>query len=111
MRNIINSSWVVFLIFILGLGNFSSLFGQTPNAINYQAVARNSAGSILNNQSLQVRLGIYSGVGASVKVYEEVHSATTNQFGLFSLKIGMGTPVMGTFSSIMWQSNEHHLKV
>lgn len=82
-----------------------------PWAMNYQAVARNSSGQLLENEDLTVKIGIYSGPAATVKVYEETHDVTTNQFGQFNLMIGKGTLLYGFFSLIEWDSDEHHLKV
>lgn len=86
-------------------------FAQAPDAINYQAVARDGAGILLATQNLDVRVGIYSGVGAGVLGYEETHTVTTNSYGQFSLKIGEGTPTMGTFSAIAWSGDVQNLKV
>src|SRR5687767_15009901 len=100
---------ILFLISMITISG--ALFAQTPDAINYQAVARNSAGAIMASQALTVRLGVYSGPGAATLVYQETHAVTTNQFGLFTAKIGMGTPTSGTFANINWAGDEHHLKV
>ena len=62
-------------------------------------------------QTLDVRIGIYSGVGGSALEYEETHSVTTNQFGMFNLKIGEGTVSSGVFGNVDWAGDEHHLKV
>ena len=35
----------------------------------------------------------------------------TNQFGLFTLEIGVGTPVTGIFADIDWSANTYFLKV
>jgi len=86
-------------------------FSQSPEAINYQAVARDGSGLLLASQSLDVRIGIYSGAGAVVQEYEETHAVTTNAFGQFALKIGEGTSTFGTFSAVLWGGDEHHLKV
>ncbi|MDB3906535.1 hypothetical protein N9355_03600 [Crocinitomicaceae bacterium] len=99
------------LILTLILASAGIGFSQSPDAVNYQAVARDGAGTLLNNQNLDVRIGIYSGIGGAVQEYEETHAVTTNQFGQFSLKIGQGTVVTGTFSAIGWGIDEHHLKV
>jgi uncharacterized small protein (DUF1192 family) len=86
-------------------------YSQSPEAINYQAVARDGAGALLSVQSLDVRIGVYSGSGGAVQEYEETHTVTTNNYGQFNLKIGEGTPTSGTFAAIDWASDEHHLKV
>jgi len=97
---------LIFFFAFAGMG-----YSQSPDAVNYQAIARDGSGVLLANQSLTVRIGVYSGVGGATKIYEETHSLTTNQFGLFSLKIGTGTVLSGTFSTIGWGDNEHHFMV
>ena len=92
------------LLFLFGIFNFSTSFAQTPQAMNYQAVARNAGGNLLANQSIGLRISITDGNGGFL-LYQETHSGvSTNQFGLFTLNIGNGTPVTGTFSSINWGS-------
>jgi len=61
-----------------------------PSGISYQAVARESGGAELINQNLTVRIGMLRDSPSGTLVYEEVHDAVTNGFGLFSLTIGEG---------------------
>src|SRR4051812_26608954 len=77
------------------------LFSQAPQGMNYQAIARSNAGAILPNQNIGIRFTITNGNGGVV-LYQETDSAVTNQFGLFTLRVGSGTPVSGIFSSITW---------
>lgn len=86
-------------LFMIGLVN-----AQVPEKINYQAVARSAAGNILANTPISVRISINSGSPGGTNVYKEVHSATTNQFGLFTLQIGGGAASVGTFNSIDWST-------
>jgi hypothetical protein len=44
-------------------------------------------------------------------VFEETHAVTTNAFGLFSLTMGEGTVVSGTFPGIDWSADRHFLEV
>lgn len=85
--------------------------GQTPEAIHYQAVARDGNGQLLSNQSLAVRLSVKANGPAGTTVYQETHSANTNDFGLFTLLIGQGNPSTGTFTSITWGTSSYFLKV
>lgn len=84
---------------------------QTPQAINYQAVARDAGGQILPNKSLTVRLSIKTNGPAGTTVYQETHAVFTNTHGLFSLLIGQGNPVVGTFANLNWGQESHFLKV
>ncbi|PSL47374.1 collagen triple helix repeat protein [Chitinophaga niastensis] len=81
------------------------------SGINYQAVARNANGTILGNQALQIRFSILSGSASGNVQYQETQDATTNQLGLFTLQIGKGSPVSGTFAGIPWSQANQYLKV
>lgn len=71
---------------------------QAPQAFKYQAVVRNAAGQVLANQLVGLKITLL-GTGTP---YVEVHSVTTNAFGLVNLEVGRGTPVSGNFSQINW---------
>jgi hypothetical protein len=88
----------------------SQLNAQVPQAFNYQAVARNSSGNLLANQAVGIKLIIHQGSASGTIVYSETHSTTTNQFGLFTVSIGQGTVVTGTFASITWSSGNYWLE-
>jgi hypothetical protein len=100
----------LFLSLTLLLTFVAMSFAQAPEAVNYQAVARDGSGTLLNNQNLTVRIGIYSGAGSTLE-YEETHTITTNQYGLFNLEIGQGAVSFGTFSTLDWGGAAHYLKV
>ncbi len=80
-----------------------------PQLINYQAVAHNSNGGPLANQSVSATVIIRSGGATGPIVYQEAHAVTTNQFGLFYYQIGNGSIVSGTFSAINWGAQPHFL--
>lgn len=73
------------VLFILAV---AALSAQAPPFINYQAVARNAQGNVLANQTVTVRLTIYSGTPTGAISHLETDTVTTNQFGLFALEIG-----------------------
>jgi hypothetical protein len=77
---------------------------QVPQGINYQAVARNIQGQIIPAQNVNVRFSILDASPSGNILYQETHSSTTNNFGLFTLVIGKGSAVTGTFSGINWAS-------
>jgi hypothetical protein len=88
----------------------TTAIAQVTDKINYQAVARDAGGVILPNQNISIRITIEDGSGGT-PLYVETHSATTNQFGLFTIAIGNGTPVTGTYSGINWLSGNQWLKI
>ena len=91
----------------------SSLMAQIPQQVNYQAVARNSSGTVLANQTVSVRFTIHDNSITGTIVYQETQSALmTNQFGLFTAALGGGTPVGSyTFTGINWGTNTKYLQV
>src|SRR5215218_7226223 len=85
---------------------FALSYAQTPQAINYQAVARTSNGSIIPSQIVNVKFTIFEGnINSTGNVlYQETQQTSTNNYGLFTLAIGKGNPVVGTFSGVNWAS-------
>ncbi len=75
---------------------------QSPQSFKYQAVVRDTAGGILQNQAVGIRLSIHENTAGGNIVCRETFSETTNDFGLVNLEIGTGIPV-GTFAGIVGQ--------
>ena len=73
MRTILLTACLTFSI--------SILFAQVPQAIKYQAVARDSMGSIMANANITVRISILDSAAGGGVVYSEMHKMGTNQFG------------------------------
>ena len=84
---------------------------NAPQGINYQAVARDAGGNILGNQSVNVKMIILEGSANGTALYEETHQDTTDAFGLFTLIIGQGSPLTGTFDEVDWGSGAKFLQV
>jgi len=89
----------------------ATLSAQVPQAVNYQAIARDASGNPLVNASISVRFTIENGFNPGTPEYQETNKATTNQFGLFTLKIGEGQVVSGVFSGIPWATGDKYLLV
>ena len=85
--------------------------GQVPLAIPYQAVARNSAGVLLASQNISLRISLHDANARGTVVYSEIHNTNTNTAGLFTVKVGYGSPVTGNFSAIDWGTNSKFLQV
>ena len=97
----------VFLPLIL-LINVLICLAQVPQAINYQGVARDAAGNVLANRAISMRLTVNEGISPGFPEYRETHIAQTNQFGLYTIKIGLGTPVLGNFQSVNWSTGNKY---
>ena len=94
--------WLSLLTFVLCFARFS--FGQSPQGIPFQAIARDSNGVIIQNTVMSVRTSIHTISPTGTIVYQETQSVTTNNLGIFSLNIGYGLVVSGSFSGINWSS-------
>jgi uncharacterized protein (TIGR02145 family) len=86
-------------------------FGQAPNGIHYQAVVRNSDGSIRSNSDVNVVFVITSSAFAGDTLYAESHFLTTNSIGIVACTIGYGSNIISDFSQISWGSGEKYLHV
>ena len=101
------------LLLLLLLFGFLNGMAQAPQQINYQGVARNSVGSVIANQNINLRLSIRDGSPSGPVVYKESRILRTNSFGLFVTAIGSAgaTEVSGSFNSINWGSATKYLQV
>lgn len=86
------------LLVLLGLG----LSAQVPQKIAYQAVLRNSDGTVMANQQVELQVVLHKTTPTGDVVYSETHTGTTTNQGIVSFVIGTGTVNSGTFSSIVW---------
>lgn len=89
----------------------ASCFAQAPQSMNYQGVARNISGTVIPAQAIKLRFSIHDNTVGGTVVYQETDTTTTNQFGLFTIAIGTGTVVSGTFNTINWSYGAKYLQV
>jgi hypothetical protein len=83
------------------------LSAQTvPQGMNYQAVARDANGQIMDNQNINLKITLLGGAADGKSVYNEYHQVVTNEIGLFSLTIGAGEKATGDFSEVPWSAAE-----
>src|SRR5690554_5836453 len=101
------------LSLIIVLISTMASYAQSPDKINYQAIARNtSTGVELSHQDVYVVVKILAGDFNGEIVYQEDHqNIQTNMYGLFSLQIGNGIPISGDFSELNWGDNSYWLEV
>jgi hypothetical protein len=76
-----------------------------PQAFKYQAVARGSNGALLVNTDMNIRVSIRIGSATGNIEYQEKQHVTTNQYGLFSIDVGSGIPIVGLFNLINWANS------
>ena len=83
-------------------------WSQNNNVFNYQAVAHtnNGTGNTINNTNIDVEISISSDTTISPE-FTETHNVTTNEYGLFSLKIGSINTI--DFEEIEWAEEAYYL--
>ncbi len=96
-----------FLLLVIVTG----INAQAPQSIPYQAVVRNTDGSVMADAAMTITFKIHDASATGNVVYEENHATTTNSQGLISLNVGNGDVVSGTFSGINWGSGNKFLHV
>jgi hypothetical protein len=88
----------------------TTLSAQVPQFFNYQGIARDAGGNVLPNRKIGVELSVLDGGPAGTVVYAETFTDTTNAFGLFSMPVGGGTVVSGSFAAINWATGNKYLQ-
>jgi len=103
MKRVFCSAFLMVIMF--------SISAQVPQAFKYQAVARDASNNLISGQTVSVLASIVKTYPGGTTIYSEYHSVSTNQFGLFSINIGMGTQITGNFSNIEWGTDTYFLKI
>jgi len=88
----------------------AATFGQ-PTTFKYQTVVRDGDGEIIASQPVSFQLKILQGNPGGTALYTEIHTTTTNQFGLANLEIGNGTVASGDFAAIDWGTDDYFLEI
>ncbi len=101
------------LAFVYAL-SAGALLAQAPQAFSYQAVATDNLGKELTEQAIGIRAGILRGSPSGPAVWVETHAVSTDEFGLFTIPVGQGTPQSGglpSFSAIDWSAGPYFLRI
>ncbi len=100
-----------FLLTVVACFMAAATFAQAPASFNFQAVARDASGAIIPTKAISFRISILQNSSTGTMVYQETHTANTNQYGLVNLSIGSGNVASGTFSTINWGADKYFLKI
>jgi len=88
-------------------------FGQAPKGFNYQAIARDGAGTVLADKPMTIKIGLLANSETGSLLWEEQHAVTSNKFGLVSIVVGNGTRTGGSkarFTDIDWNAQTVFIK-
>jgi hypothetical protein len=97
-----------YMLSLLFMGGTIICLAQTPLGISYQAILRNSEGTIRANETIALQIGIIDDQGNSF--YSEIHNTTTNNFGLANVVIGQGT-TSDDLSAVDWSAGPYFLEI
>ena len=82
-----------------------------PQAFNYSAVARNTAGQPLSSTTIGIQISILKTSTTGAIQYSENHLVDTDAFGLFNLVVGGGAIQSGNMTNINWSNDNYFLQV
>ena len=97
---------ILFILLVLSV----NICAQAPQKMSYQAVIRNSNNSLIVSTTIGIKVSVLQGSANGTVTYSETQIQNTNINGLVSLEIGMGTPVIGTFSNINWANGPYFIQ-
>jgi len=84
-----------------------NLMAQAPDYFNYQAVLRNTDGTLMTNIEVSVQVEVIQGTIDGSSIYLENHSVQSNESGMVILKIGDGI----FFNEIDWENGPYFLSI
>ncbi|MET0466803.1 MAG: hypothetical protein ABW007_26825 [Chitinophagaceae bacterium] len=89
------------------------VLAQAPGLFNYQGVARNSVGNVIQNKTIALRLNIRNNTATGPVVYSETREVTTNPFGLFNVLVGSpgARASTGTIAGVNWGNGAKFIQV
>ena len=111
----LRSSALRLLVFILIF--FYPIFGLAQIqdiGIPFQGIAKDYSGNVVNQRVIYIEVAIISKEKPLDILYNELHKAKTDEWGLFSLQIGKGSWMGGyttKLSFIDWSSANHQLSI
>jgi hypothetical protein len=96
-------------VFILTALSFciTGILAQAPLQFNYQAVLRDSNGTLMPNESVTADVSILQGAPDGTVVFTEQHSVTTSDLGLMSLQIGSSSDL----GVVDWGSDIYFIEI
>jgi hypothetical protein len=77
---------------------------QVPQAFSFQSLVLDVSSDPISDQDIGVLIQILDGSPIGTVLYSENHTPTTNGNGLYSIDIGNGNVISGSFETIDWLS-------
>jgi hypothetical protein len=83
------------------------VFGQAPQLIPYQAIARDAAEQPLSNATINARFTIHDGAATGASVWQEIQTVSTSPQGLFTVQLGSNI----SLSAVNWAGGSKYMQV
>lgn len=99
---------IILLLIMMGFSNYGK--AQSPQLMSYQAIVRDASNNLVQEEQVGVKISILKDSPSGAVSYSESHTPQTNENGMFTLEIGGGAILSGSFSSIEWNSGAYWLK-
>lgn len=104
---------LTFVLIIVHL--YISAQSNSTDGIHFQAIARNTDGSIIPEKNITIRLSIIEGTSEGKITYQEIKRVKTNIVGMFSVVLGanehFAIVVNGAYKNINWYNTPTYIRV
>lgn len=101
---------VILILTVVFSLNFYAQAPITTQKLTYQAVVRGQSNFLQINTAINVKVSLIHGEPNGIASYIETHKPVTNDNGLFTIKIGGGTILSGSYDNFKWQEGPVFLK-
>lgn len=101
---------LVLLLLFSALLSFHT-YAQAPKVFNYQGIILNDDDTPLVEEAVNLRIHLIVGDSPGQVIYSELQETTTSPIGYFSIDIGKGTPISGSFDAIDFGANAHFIAI
>ncbi len=99
----IGDAFVFYGLLIICLIFSTGVYSQSSDSFNYQAVIRNTDGTLIQNQKVSVVFTIENSFGTAY--YSERQDTVSDAYGVINLLIGKGDVISGNWGSINWKES------
>jgi len=104
------------LLFAIAIMSSLMAFAQNSGkGFNYQAIVRDIQGQILQEETVEIRFGLYPGQTATDPTWQETQTTITDVFGAISLTVGHGASTgggtVGNYEELDYSAANYWLKV
>jgi len=98
-----------FILIIVTLFSAIICSAQVPQAFSFQSLVIDENNAPVRDQMIGVQIQILDESASGTILYSESHRPTTNSNGLYTLEIGNGDRISGSFEDIDWLSGAKYV--